>query len=357
MELSRLQKEILARDDDILFVEAAAAAGKTAVLAARAQAEIDKNQGDVVLFTFTRAAAEEMRQRTQIPLNRDVFIGTIHAYCLYLLLSKGITQASQYCEEECFDQLFALIQRHPECIRPVYCVLCDEAQDCNADQFTFLFDMIHAQRYFIVYDKRQSIYRWRGSEPELLDEYAKKLDVSICYLNENYRNASEILQYAQYIIRPLGREYEDHSVSMREGGQVIVVPYSAAAIAKTLAKRQNFKDWFILARTNQQLDDFAETLLQFHVPYVSFKRADLNSDDLSKTMARDAVKLLTIHTSKGLEAKNVLVIGARFGSVEEKCISYVAATRARDLLVWTEFPRASYRKARQQVENWELDET
>lgn len=353
MELSNLQKEILAHDEDVLFVEASAAAGKTAVLTARARDEIARKKGTVVLFTFTRAAAEEMRKRTYVTWADDVFIGTIHSYCLSLLLSKGITEASNYCEEEQFDKLFSLIQKHPECIRPVYCILCDEAQDCNKDQFNFIFDMIRAQRYFLVFDKRQSIYRWRGSEPELLDEYAEKLDATICSLNENYRNASEILQYAQSIIEAAGVSYYDRSVPMRQGGQVIIVAYSAAAIAKTIKRRGHYKDWFVLTRTNQQLEDFAESLRQFGVPYTTFKRSDLNGDELAEKMEEDSVKLLTIHASKGLEAKNVVVIGARFYNTEEKCIDYVAATRAKDLLVWTEMPNNSYKKARRQIENWE----
>ena len=52
-------------------------------------------------------------------------------------------------------------------------------------------------------------------------------------------------------------------------------------------------------------------------------------------MNENTVKVLTIHTAKGLEAKNVVVIGARWNDVEERCINYVAATRAKELLVWT----------------------
>ena len=52
-------------------------------------------------------------------------------------------------------------------------------------------------------------------------------------------------------------------------------------------------------------------------------------------MAQDTFKVLTIHTSKGLEAKYVVVIGAKNWSPEEKRIQYVAATRAMDFLLWT----------------------
>ena len=56
-------------------------------------------------------------------------------------------------------------------------------------------------------------------------------------------------------------------------------------------------------------------------------------------MSRDSIKLLTIHASKGLERKKVIVIGARMDSKDERCVSYVAATRAMDLLVWVKLKR------------------
>ena len=39
-----------------------------------------------------------------------------------------------------------------------------------------------------------------------------------------------------------------------------------------------------------------------------------------------------------MEKDYVVVIGAKFYNLEEKCVSYVAATRARKLLVWTKIP-------------------
>ena len=73
-------------------------------------------------------------------------------------------------------------------------------------------------------------------------------------------------------------------------------------------------------------------------------------------MAENTVKIMTIHASKGLEADNVVVIGATFNKrgnsekVEENlCVNYVAATRAKELLVWTYAHQ--YRK--DSIRNWE----
>ena len=48
-------------------------------------------------------------------------------------------------------------------------------------------------------------------------------------------------------------------------------------------------------------------------------------------MANDTVKVLTVHSAKGLEADNVIVIGVSKWSknAEERRVAYVAATRAR----------------------------
>jgi superfamily I DNA/RNA helicase len=68
-------------------------------------------------------------------------------------------------------------------------------------------------------------------------------------------------------------------------------------------------------------------------------------------MKADTVKVLTIHSAKGLEADNVIVIGPKFYNLEERCISYVAATRARNNLYWTKMPNKT--RKQNMVSNWE----
>lgn len=283
--------------------------------------------------------------------HNKVFVGTIHAYCLRLLLNRGITQALDYIEEQTFDKLFSLLKQYIDCIEPVYAVLCDEMQDCNEDQFEFIFDLLQADKRFCAYDRRQSIYRWRDAHPEYIETYIDKTNGDVEYMNENYRNGSQILQFAKSIILQAGYDYKDNSVAMRDGGRVITVDYSPVAIARTIKRMGNYKDWFILTRTNDQSDEIMYFLEKEGVPASSFKRAQLSNAELYQKLQSDDVKVLTIHTSKGLEAKNVVVIGARFYDLEEKCVSYVAATRARDLLVWATIPTKP--KRARSTSNWE----
>lgn len=334
--LSKKQQEIVDCEDDIIFVEASASSGKTTVIIEKIRKEIQANKGKIVAFTFTNAAADEMYQRLGMEQSDQLFIGTIHKYCCNLLLGYGITKVLDYLEEEWFDRVFRLIVEsniHPE---PVYCIICDEFQDCNKEQFEFLFEILRSQKYFCCGDPRQCIYRWRGSEPALIEEYAERLRATRLILNENYRNGRDILDFAKAIIRMSGAEYKDNSIAMRDTrGLIHQVPYNLENIAKGLQEYEgSYSDWFILTRTNEQLQEVFDFLTDKGIPCDSFRRTDLSYNEVRERMAKNTVKVMTIHSGKGLEAKNVLVIGARFFNVEEKCVSYVAATRARDYLVW-----------------------
>ena len=166
-------------------------------------------------------------------------------------------------------------------------------------------------------------------------------EVTTYDLSENYRNAPEILRYAQDLIRPLGYDYEDYSIPMRtQRGRIVDVEYSESGLCSTIKRyvsegKSKYKDWFVLTRTNAELENMRMALEEAGVPCDTFKKAQLTNKGLKDKMNEDTVKVLTIHTAKGLEADNVVVIGARWRDIEERCINYVAATRARNLLVWT----------------------
>lgn len=352
MSLSTAQNEIVNTTADKVVVIAAAASGKTATLVARIQhlLDIGNDPTKIVVITFTNAAAEEIVERLGRP--KGLFVGTIHSYANYLLLSHG-TDTQDLLEEEQFDKLFNRIKHNPGCIRPVDHLLLDESQDSNEAHFEFLLDMVQPKNYMLVGDHRQSIYRWNGAEPDYLIALAKHPDVTTYELTENYRNGTNILSFAKNIIMAAGYEYRDYSVPMRDiRGKVIPdIEYNPIAIARTIKQYGNFGEWFVLTRTNVQLDEIAYYLTKEGVPNDTFKRSELDNKELAEKMKQNTVKVLTIHTAKGLEANNVIVIGAKFFNTEERCVSYVAATRARNQLVWTKMPNR--RRAENMTSNWE----
>lgn len=351
MNLSTQQEAIVTTTADKVVVIASAASGKTAVLTERVR-HLLNNGADpkkIVLITFTNAAAEELAERLDYP--KGLFIGTIHSYANYLLLASG-EETADLLEAEQFDRLFDRIKKRPYCIKEVEHLLLDESQDSNESHFEFLLDMVKPKNYMIVGDHKQSIYRWNGAYPDYLINLSHDYDVTTYDLTENYRNGYKILDFARNLISPAGYDYRDSSVPMRGvAGKVVDVEYSPIAIARTIKQYGNYGEWFVLTRTNAQLDEIAFYLQKEGVPIDTFKRSELDNKELGKRMKQDTVKVLTIHTAKGLEANNVIVIGAKFFNVEERCVSYVAATRARNLLVWTKMP--SKQKRTNMISSWE----
>ena len=334
MELSKMQKEIVETSHDKVVVISCAASGKTRVLTERVRYLLEKGEdpAQIVVITFTNAAAEEMRKRLG---NTSVFIGTVHSYANKILTSHGIN-TNAYIAKENFDGLFNLIQKNPVVISPVKHLLLDEAQDSSEIQFEFLLDMIKPKNFFLVGDFRQCIYEFNSARPDLLIGLSEAPGVTTYHLNENYRNASKILTYAKSLIRKAGDVYCDDSFPMRDTeGIVARAEYDPEVIADLILKRGHYKDWFVLTRTNAELDSILTYLTMRGIPCDTFKRAKISEEEFAKKMAQDTVKVLTIHTSKGLEAKYVVVIGAKNWSPEEKRIQYVAATRAMDFLLWT----------------------
>lgn len=351
MEFNKMQKEIIETPAPNVVVLASAASGKTAVLVGRLQHLL--NMGvpaeNIVAITFTNAAAIEIMDRLNRP--KGLFVGTIHSYCNYLLLSGGVATDDILDNEE-FDRLFKRIKQNQQCVKLVQYLLVDEAQDCTPEQFEFLLDIVQPLRWMLVGDFRQSLYGWNGADPKMLIQISKCAGVKTFKLNQNYRNCYEILQYARSIIRTAGIDYIDDSVPMREGkGRIIDVEYDPLGLARFIKKTGEPGDWFVLTRTNEQIEVFSKYLEQQGIPFDTFKRSQLDTDQLNQKLHDNTVKLLTIHTAKGLESKYVAVIGARFYNTEEKCVSYVAATRAKDLLVWNRIPNKA--RARKLTQNWE----
>lgn len=345
VELTKQQRAIVEATEPRIVVVASAAAGKTRCITERVRWLLAQGvpAREIVTITFTNAAAEEISER----LNNlaGLFIGTIHSLANYYLRSAGI-DTTKLLNDEKFDDLFKLIKKNPECVQHVTHLIVDEAQDSNPQQFEFLLDMINPDNYMLMGDHRQSIYRFNGATPDYVLGLMESPEVTTYDLNENFRNAPEILTYAQTIIRQLGYDYEDYSVPMRteSHGRVVNVDYSGDGLVKTIQRyvdqgKSQYSDWFILTRTNAESEAIMQVLKRYNVPYDTFKKAQLDNKGLKQKMKENTVKVLTIHTAKGLEADNVIVIGARWHDVEEKCISYVAATRARNLLVWTNKPR------------------
>lgn len=353
MTLSSLQQDIIEKSDSKTVVIASAAAGKTTVLAEKARQVLrgGVNPKEIAIITFTNMAAGELRKRLGQDYKDGIFIGTIHSLANYFLASYGIDTSKSIKDEE-FNDLFKMVKQHPNCIKKIQYLLLDEAQDSDKLQFEFIFNMICPDNFFVVGDERQCIYRFNGSDPELIHNLANRPEVSCYSLYENYRNAPEILSFAKRII--LSNNMEDDSIAMRKThGKVIEVKRNIASIVQGIKRWGDFKNWAVLTRTNYGIKEVIAELNRQGVPYDTFKQGDLKNSDLERKMLENTVKVLTVHSAKGLEWDNVVVLDVNFSGVEEINICYVAATRARDTLIWIPKLRKKPVQSRNPTYNWE----
>ena len=351
MELSKLQQKIIDAPSNKSVVLSAAASGKTALLTEKVRqvlrAGVDPRQ--IAVVTFTNMAASEMRQRLGEDLKDGLFIGTIHALANYMLSVGGIS-TRKVLDDEKFEKLFEMIEDNPTCVRHMEWVFLDEAQDSDKSQFKFLFDMIKPDFFFVVGDPRQSIYQWKDGDPTLMIDLSKEPGVQLFDMNENYRNGRNILDFARRILYPIGME--DSSIPMRPiSGTVSQQEYSGHAIVNLISGQGKPGDWAVLTRTNQEISTVSVFLKKAEIPFDTFKQADLSREELTKRMEADTVKVLTIHSSKGLAFDNVIVVGARFHPDDERNVCYVAATRARNKLVWMSY--AKKKKGPTKVRGWD----
>lgn len=201
------------------------------------------------------------------------------------------------------------------------------------------------------------IYGFTGATPEIMESLMNDTNTTVYNLPINHRNDISILNYAKKIINKNNYDMPDESVANSTNmGKVIEAEYSDETLIKyiknSIIEGKEYKDWFVLGRSNAQVEEMFNTLSAHDIPCDTFKKADLTNEQLSDKMNTNTVKVLTIHSSKGLENDCVAVRGGVFWKPEERRVCYVAATRAKHMLLWFVQPKKKKRK-KQDVFNWE----
>ena len=356
-EYNEIQKQIITTDKPHVLVCSAAASGKTQTLIGRLKYLLDSgvDPSEIVAITFTNNAASVMYERLGYP--SGLFIGTVHSYANYLLRG-GAIDTKDLLDQERFDDLFPRIEKNPNCIKHVTHLILDEGQDSTEAQFRF-FELINPDNYMYFFDYRQSIYSWAGADPQYLINKMHDSDVTVYRMRQNYRNLPEILRFAKKFLYRLGPDYEDDSIPERFGnsrysvleGNITPTEAVHSLIRQNEKLKTNWRDWFVLCRTNADIELFSQLFKKEGVPTDTFKQADLTNSEIEKKIKENTVKILTVHSAKGLEAPCVLSYNIRAYNDEEARLCYVAATRARDCLIWAKMPPKKKRKTK--IVNWE----
>ena len=350
MKLSDEQRIAVESKEKQIIVVSSAGSGKTRVLTERLKWLLDNGEDPSQIFaiTFTNMAAEEMKQRIGDKSN-GCYIGTIHGLANYILLRNGV-DTSKVIDEENFDQMFEMIIDNHCKIPKVNHLLVDEFQDTGENEYNFLMFTLRPDHYFLIGDTRQKIYGFKTGPHDFFQEQIENPFTQVYELVDNYRSHYEIIRFGGDMIKKVKNLYRTPTRCVKgPGGQVIQEEFSWSTLLKYLGKYPNYKDWFILCRTNQQVDNVLSFLKTVDIPAITFRKSEKTLNEIKEDLDAAAVKVLTIHQSKGLESKYVMVYGAKFYNDEERRIDYVAATRAEELLIWFEGNDRSVSRKRKDI--------
>lgn len=241
-----------------------------------------------------------------------------------------------------FDELLAYSSEYfAETGSRVEYLFVDELQDIGYFEFDFL-KSLEACNSFLVGDDFQSIYSFKGGDVEIFKSLIHHEDYEVHYLVNNYRSSQCILDLADIVISQVPDRIEKYVIcySDVEGSVTIDSMYNLGSHLERLRESGNYKDWFVLVRTNKDIHTILNALKDYKIPCTTFKKSNLNSQDLNDLYESNEVKVLTVHTSKGLESKNVILYGkfpieekSYLKQPEERRVMYVGMTRAKENLV------------------------
>ncbi len=129
-------------------------------------------------------------------------------------------------------------------------LLVDEFQDINEGERQLIHALSrHAEKLFVVGDDDQSIYSWRGANPEIIRNFAADFRGQVDFLQESNRCTDHILQAAKAIVAEATGYIPKSLRSARGPGNPVQVLSSSSEnaeaywIANEISKRVSNHEW------------------------------------------------------------------------------------------------------------------
>ncbi|SHI99107.1 ATP-dependent helicase [Parasporobacterium paucivorans] len=364
MNLNQSQTLAVSHNTGPMLVAAGPGSGKTSVITARIQNLIERyglNPSNILVITFTRAAADQMKDRFRKitdGLYPAVTFGTFHAiyfniikhaynfssanilqeeqkkqYLREIIIQQGIETEdendlissiiseislikgerisldhyySQSCSDDVFRKIYGEYESQLQSINRIdfddillICyellkerkdilaiwqkkytyILIDEFQDINKIQYDII-KMIASgnDNIFAVGDDDQSVYRFRGSKPEIMLNFGKDYpDAKKVFLDINYRSLKRIVKASLNLIKNNRSRYEKQIIAVREEGGYIDIRNFPGQKEENLFITEKIRKYMedgmepgqiaVLYRTNIGAGKLIEKLMEYNIPF------------------------------------------------------------------------------------------
>jgi hypothetical protein len=355
------QQEQLARSlgDEHRVIHGVAGSGKTMILGFRAMQLARELGKPILVLCYNKTLAARLDQLIgERGLGEKVQVYNFHKWCHKMLTAYHVDLPAQGSRDFFAQMVQKVIDGVEKGQIPRFqygAVLIDEGHDFEPDWYKLIVQMIdpNTNSLLVLYDDAQNINGRADRRKFTWKSLGVQAQGRTTILKLNYRNTLEILAVARGFASELldAQAGEDDGVPLiapESAGRRGAVPelirsISASEEIATLVSQirdeqahgRKLDDIAVLFRHNRQGEQWRDAL----------DRAGINcrlADDKGKAslfLVRDAVRVISMKSSKGLEFPVVIIPGlgqmpaAAEDETQEARLLYVAMTRATERLV------------------------
>lgn len=224
-ELSPVQLKIINdKESKYIVVAAGPGSGKTRILVHKLASLLlmeDVKHEQLLMLTFSRAAATEFRKRLQKLIGGAagyVEIKTFHSYCFDLLGRVGTLEKSDEIIKETIKRIQGGEVEVSRITKTVLVI--DEAQDINADEFALISELMgqnEEMRVIAVGDDDQNIFEFRGASSQYMEQLIKEKSAVMYEMPENYRSKRNIVDFSNQFVSGISHRLKKAPIHAVQG--------------------------------------------------------------------------------------------------------------------------------------------
>lgn len=364
LQVMDLQQEQLARSlgEGHRVIHGVAGSGKTLILGYRAEHLAKLCQRPILVLCYNKTLATKLGSMIEAKgLQDKVNVVNFHAWCVRQLNAYHVGTPPQNSNkthffDACVERLIQSVDNKLIPSAQYDAVLIDEGHDFKPEWFKLVVQMIHPESnsLLVLYDDAQSIYTGKRKLRFSFSSVGVQAQGRTTILKLNYRNTAEILSVARAFADDLLSEIDaedDQAPTLlpmstgRRGPKPLLIKlpslneeadYLAERLVEANKTGTAWNDIAIICRHYSIGNSLIDSLKRRKIPYESQmgKSHPFNP-------AHNSVKLITMHSSKGLEFPMVCIPGLGAGTKAEDDVQdearliYVAMTRATHELIMT----------------------
>jgi len=368
LKIIDLQQEQLARSlsDGHRVIHGVAGSGKTMILAYRCQHLAQFGNKPILVLCFNVSLAAKLRQVVQEDPNKisRIKVRHFHGWCMDLLKKYNIPRpdSREYQGEaytnELVNRVIAAVDAKLIPAGTYDAVMLDEGHDFKPEWLKLIAQMVNPETnsLLILYDDAQNLYGEKRDKKFSFKSVGIQAQGRTTILKLNYRNTEQVLKVAYEFAKEVMQ-----STTGDDDQVVLVEPASAG-------RQGTMPDLIKLPSFDHEVDYLAQRVQQLHergIPwneiaiiyrlrfmgdriYHHFQKMQIpiewvnaNSESRNYHPNEPSIKLMTMHSSKGLEFPVAYIPGIGYmpdeynTPAEEARLLYVAMTRAIEQLVLT----------------------